>query len=115
MNKKSTPFGAPVSKQDYGTTPKGKSHAQALFDKIGTGPERAVRRPKDSFADRKFRELISNANKNGDHIINDGNGYYRAGKDDQPELEHYLRAELKRAKESTDKVDAMRESYFGRY
>ena len=114
-NKKSTPSGAPIPKQDHGTTPEERSHAEILFDRIGTGPARALKRPKNPHTDRRLRSMIAKANKNGDCIINDGCGYYRPGPEDGPELDHYLKAELHRADEIYDKVDAMRESYYGRY
>ena len=42
-DKKSTPGGAPISEQDHGTTPKGKSHA--MFARIRTGKENASDMP----------------------------------------------------------------------
>ena len=52
--KKGTPFGVPIPKQDYGTTPEEKSEAERLFDKIGTGAAYALRRPKDAKVDRQL-------------------------------------------------------------
>ena len=104
----------PIPKQDHGTTPEERSHAEILFGLIGTGSEKALRRPKGG-VDRTLRRLIAEANLNGDCIINVGGGYYRPGEEDGPALEHYLRAELHRAKEIMDKVDSMRETYYGRY
>lgn len=95
-----------------GTIPGGKSEAEILFDKIGTGKEYALKVP-NSFTD--FRILVAEANKNGDCIINNGGGYYRPGPDDEPELMYYLYRELRRAKSINEKVDAMREAYYGRY
>lgn len=113
--KKSTPAGAPISNQDYGTTPVEKSEAERLFDKIGTGAYYAVRRPSNPRTDRALRRLIADANKAGDYIINDGSGYFRAGEEDRVELEHYVRAELHRANEIRDKAIAMSLGYNRRY
>ena len=114
MNKKSTPSGAPIPQQDYGTTPEEKSEAEILFDKIGTGIARAVKRPKGK-VDRELRKLISTANKTGDCIINMGFGYFRPGPDDEDDLRHYLWSELHRAEVIEEKVQSMREAYYGRY
>lgn len=113
--KKSTSREAPIQKQDYGTTPEQRSHAEILFARIGTGKAHAVKRPRDRYTDRAFRKLIEEANKSGDCIINVGEGYFRPGEDDEQDLMHYLNAELRRAKEINDKADAMREAYYGRY
>lgn len=89
-----------------------KSHAEMLFGRIQTGKANALK-VKNSFT--AFRTMVAEANKNGDCIINLGDGYYRPGPDDEEELKHYLYRELHRADEITDKVDAMREAYYGRY
>lgn len=89
-----------------------KKSAEALFDLIKTGRENALIVP-NSFTD--FRKLVAEANKKGDCIINTGEGYYRPGPDEEDELKLYLYRELHRANEITDKVDAMREAYYGRY
>lgn len=89
-----------------------KSRAEDLFDKIKTGRENALIVP-NNFTD--FRTMVAEANKKGDCIINNGQGYFRPGPDDEEELKHYLFRELHRANEITDKVDAMREAYYGRY
>ena len=113
--KKSTPSGAPISKQDYGTTPEAKSEAEILFDKIGTGAAWAVKRPRDSRTDRQLRRLISEANQNGDCIINDGSGYFRPGEDDDIAFETYMRTEWLKIDESRRKLKKMRETYDRRY
>lgn len=94
---------------------KEESLAQLLFDNIGTGSNRAMKRPKNPAVDRHFRRLIEEANNSGDCIINVGTGYFRPEKEDEPDLDHYLNAELQRADKITDKVYAMKESYYGRY
>lgn len=95
-----------------GTTPGEKSEAEMLFGMIKTGKENALKVP-NRFTD--FRAIVAEANKNGDCIINTGGGYYRPGPDDEPELMYYLYRELRRAKSINEKVDAMREAYYGRY
>ena len=89
-----------------------KTRAEELFNMIQTGRANALKVP-NNFTN--FRSLVAEANKKGDCIINNGEGYYRPGPDDEDELRHYLYRELHRADEITDKVDAMREAYYGRY
>lgn len=103
---------AVATPQSDSNTTKGKSHAEVLFDKIQTGRANALK-VSNSFT--AFRALVAEANKNGDCIINNGDGYYRPGSDDEEELKHYLYRELHRADEITDKVYAMKEAYYGRY
>lgn len=114
-NKKSTPSGAPIPQQDYGTTPEEKSEAERLFDKIGTGAYYAVRRPKDARVDRQLRRLIAEANKSGDCIINDGSGYFRPGEDDDVAFEAYCAAERHRGWDIIHKVNRMEEVFERRY
>ena len=113
--KKSTPSGAPIPKQDYGTTPEEKSQAQRLFDLIGEGIGHAVSRPKDPAVDRRLRQLVSEANQAGDCIINVGFGYYRPGDDDSVEFEEYVAKERHRAREILRKVSRMQQVYDRRY
>lgn len=94
------------------TTPCIKSEAEKLFDRIKTDRVHALKVPNRN---TDFRELVAEANRNGDCIINNGEGYYRPGPDDEKELDRYLFRELRRAKAINEKVDAMRESYYGRY
>lgn len=113
--KKDTPSGAPIPKQDYGITPEEKSQAELLFDKIGTGVAWAVKRPKDPKVDRQLRRLISDANSNGDCIINDGSGYFRPGEDDDIAFETYMAAEWHKINMSRKKLQKMREVFDRRY
>lgn len=113
--KKGTPGGAPIPKQDYGTTPGEKSEAEMLFDKIGTGAYYAVRRPKDAMVDRQLRRLIADANATGDCIINDGSGYFRPGEEDDVAFESYMKAEWHKVNMSRRKLQRMRETYDRRY
>lgn len=114
-NKKSTPSGAPIPKQDYGTTPEEKSEAERLFDKIGTGAYYAVRRPKDAKVDRQLRRLIAVACMNGDCIINDGSGYFRPGEEDEIVFEAYCAAERHKAWEILHRINRMEEVFERRY
>ena len=114
--KKSAPGGAPIPEQDYGTTPEAKSEAEMLFDKIGTGMARAVKRPADRRTDRALRRLIAEANQSGnDCIISGSTGYYRPTDDDSVEAEIYFASERHRARAIMRKVRMMEEVFNGRY
>ena len=113
--KKGTPGGAPIPKQDHGTTPEEKSEAEILFDKIGTGAYYAVRRPTNARVDRQLRKMISDANQTGDCIINDGSGYFRPGEEDDVAAEAYFAKERHRAREILRKVSRMEQIYDRRY
>ena len=113
--KKGTPFGVPIPKQDYGTTPKEKSEAERLFDRISTGAAHAIARPKDAKVDRRLRQLIAEANLSGDCIINDGSGYFRPGEDDDVAFENYIRSERSRAREILKKTASMQRVFDRRY
>lgn len=114
-NKKSTPSGALIPNQDHGTTPEEKSEAERLFDRIGTGAEHAVKRPRNASTDRKLREMIAAANNKDDCIINDGSGYYRPGEEDEAAAEEYFAKERHRAREILRKVRSMEETFDRRY
>lgn len=113
--KKGTPSGVPIPEQDYGTTGREKTQAERLFDMIGTGAYRAVSRPRDARVDRRLRQLIAEANMNGDCIINDGTGYFRPGLDDDIAAEEYFAKERHRAKRILAKVSRMEKVYDRRY
>lgn len=113
-HKKSTPGGALINHQIDNNTPGLKSHAEILFDKIGTGRERALKRP-TGHADRHLRQLIATANINGDCIINIGDGYFRPGKDDEDALRQYLSMEEHRGYEILYKVHCMEKAYNYKY
>lgn len=114
-NKKSTPGGAPIPKQDYGTTSEKKSRAELRFGCIGNGPSGAVCRPRDPKDDREFRRLIAEANMSGECIIPGPSGYYRPGDDDSAEFNAYIAAERHRAHEILRKCRRMEETYNRRY
>ncbi len=122
MNKKSTPEGALIPEQDNGTTGKPKSHAEILFDKIGTGKEHAVKvshRDNNDKTARELRELVAIANRNGDAIINeaDGCGYYRPNLDRPEEADaarHYVNSLLSRADKLEKSAYGIAETLGGR-
>ena len=109
--KKGTPEGAPVQTTN-GTTKVSRNQwlAEILFDMIGKY-DRPIKRPKNPSVDRAFRQLIAEANLNGDCIINLGEGYYRPGKDEFVDLAEYLLKEQARAREIMSKCVAMRQAY----
>lgn len=116
--KKGAPGGTPIPEQDYGTTPerRAQSLAQDLFNRISD--KRPVRRPKSPSVDRAFRQLIENANRNGDCIVNGGCGYYRPRSDDELgefAFRVYKAKELARARTIIDKITAMENAFYGRY
>lgn len=88
---------------------------RTLLDRIGTGNRNAIYISNDR---TDLREIIADANRHGDCIINVRGGYYRPRKDvpeEAAELQRYLNREFHRAKEIMDKADAMREAFYGRY
>ena len=109
--KKGTPEGAPISPNN-GTTRVSRNQwlAEILFDMIGKY-DKPIKRPKNPSVDRIFRQLIADANNNGDCIINNGEGYYRPGKDDFVQVADYLLREQAKATEIIDKCIAMRQAY----
>ena len=121
--KKSTSGEAPIPRQDYGTTPEEKSEAQILVEKIGTGKEHAVKvshRDNNDVTAREFRDLVAIARRNGDPIINegDGSGYYRPNMDRPEEAaaaRRYIRSLLSRANKLEESAQCMAEALGGRY
>ena len=115
-NKKSTAL--PEEKPHHqklinGNTPGSKNQwlAEFLLDHIGDR-EHPLKRPKDPSVDRVLRGLISERNAAGeDIIINNGEGYYRAGPDDRPAVFEYWVTETHRAKEIKKKADTMMATY----
>lgn len=80
--------------------------AQAIFDRITSGAGNAVGRPavidkSNSTIDRALRELVEQANRNGDCIINAGEGYFH----------EYMAKEKSRLKELDKKIGAMETTY----
>lgn len=100
-----------------GNTPGGKNQqlAEFLLGCIG-GREHPIKRPRNSSVDRILRGLISERNAAGeDIIINNGEGYYRAGPDDRPAVFEYWIKETHRAKEIKKKADVMMATYIAIY
>lgn len=115
-HKKSTSGEVLIPRQDNGTTPEGKSEAEILFNRIGTGAANAVRRPHDRRTDRMLRRLIAEANHSGnDCIISGSTGYYRPTDDDSVEAEVYFAAERHRARAILRKVRRMEDVFNRRY
>lgn len=89
--------------------------AVGIFNRITTGKANAIQRPDrvNSFwetVDRNLRDLVNKANKNGDCIINVGNGYYRPRPGivvEKAELYMYLREENQKAYDSINKNQMM--------
>lgn len=91
------------------------TQAERLFERIGTGSERALRRPSDARVDRQLRRLIADANQMGDCIINTGDGYFRPGEDDEDAFEEYIAKERHRAREILHKIGRMESTFNRRY
>lgn len=106
-----------LQRQFKGNTPGGKNQqlAEFLLGCIG-GRAHPVKRPRNSSVDRILRGLISEKNAAGeDIIINNGDGYYRAGPDDKPAVFEYWVKETHRAKEIKNKADTMMATYIAIY
>ena len=92
----------------------GESKAKQYFLRIPDGHKNPLPRPSDASTDRAFRELVEDANNNGDCIINVGSGYYRplpGDVVDAKELEQYLKKELSRARKIQLKRIRMRDAF----
>lgn len=93
--------------------------AQTIFDRITSGAGNAVGRPSvidknNSTIDRALRELVEKANRNGDCIINAGDGYFRpipCSVVDEYYFHEYMAKEKSRLKELDKKIGAMETTY----
>lgn len=93
--------------------------AQTIFDRITSGAGNAVGRPavidkNNSTIDRALRELVEQANRNGDCIINAGDGYFRpipGNTIDEYYFHEYLVKEKSRVKELEKKISTMETTY----
>lgn len=95
---------------------KNKEQAIGYFSRIPDGHRNAIQRPWDRRVDRCLRGMIEKANKNGDCIINVGNGIYRpipGDSVDEKELNEYLGKELHRARAIQLKRLCMKKTYEG--
>ena len=111
-NKKSTPGGAP-DRQVKDTPPRSKRQelAEFLLGCIGDSTH-PVKRPRNASVDRELRGLIAEKNAAGeDIIINNGDGYYRAGENDRAAVFEYWVKETHRAAEIKKKADTMMATY----
>lgn len=85
--------------------------AEFLLGCIGDSTH-PVKRPKNASVDRELRGLIAERNAAGeDIIINNGDGYYRAGENDRAAVFEYWVKETHRAKEIKKKADTMMATY----
>lgn len=92
-----------------------KQIAQSYFNRITSGHRNPVQRPDPGIPgtegiDRTLRNLVEDANHNGDCIINIGRGYYRpvAGDPvDELELKEYLKKDEARERKLKLKRTAM--------
>ena len=80
-----------------------------MINRIPTGSENPLKVPN---RETVFRHLVAEMNKNGDCIINVGDGYFRPKPfvDDEA-VEHYLARELHRAREILYKRMQIKETY----
>ena len=93
--------------------------AEQIFNRITDGRGNAVQRPDmgttfGKNVDRALRRIVNKANKNGDCIINVGNGYYRPRPGvpvEKTELKEYLRTEGIKANDILSKNNIMLTTY----
>lgn len=88
--------------------------AQNLFLRIGHGKSEMIKRPADPVLDRDLRRIINSANKNGDCIINTGDGYYRPRPwkaEEEKEFKEYTWKELGRGRDILYKRLKMQETF----
>ena len=114
--KKGAPGGAPNTHiNNIPPGDKKQQLAERLLDRI-SGRDRPLKRPANTGVDRVLRRLISERNANGeDIIINNGEGYFRAGADDRPAVVEYWIKETHRASEIKRKADTMMATYINIY
>ena len=114
---------AVATPRNYSITDKEKSHAEILFDKIGTGKEHAVKvshRNNNDPVAREFRALVAIARREGDPIINEGDGvgYYRPNMDRPEEADaakRYINSLMSRANKLEQSAQCIAEKLGGRY
>lgn len=93
---------------------KGKDEALRLFDLIPDGHAEPLQRPSNKYTDRILRNLIEDANKKGDCIINVGRGIYRpipGNPVDDAEFKQYTNSDLSRARSILFKRFCMIKTY----
>lgn len=81
-------YGPGRERRNMGTI---KDKAQSYFGRITFGHRNAVKRPWDRNVDRSLRAMIEHANRNGDCIVNtgDGQGYFRPIPSDVVDVKAY--------------------------
>lgn len=90
--------------------------AEDYFNRIPDGHKNAMQRPPDTYTDRTLRRMIERANKDGDCIINTGDGIFRpipGDTVDEAELNKYLNTELHRARTIQYKRLCMKQTFEG--
>ena len=93
---------------------KRKDEALRLFKQIPDGHADPLQRPSDAYIDRILRDLVEDANKHGDCIINVGRGIYRpvpGNPVDESEFKKYLASELSRARKILHKRMCMNKAF----
>lgn len=93
-----------------------KEQAMEYFIRIPDGHRNAIQRPYDRVVDRSFRSMIEKANREGDCIINVGDGVYRpvpGDPVDEKEFHEYLNKELHRARAILVKRLSMKRTFEG--
>lgn len=91
-----------------------KKEAERLFNTIPDSHTQPLPRPVNHYTDRVLRNVIEDANRHGDCIINVGNGYYRpvsGNAADETELKRYLASELSRARKILHKRMKMKTAF----
>ena len=92
-----------------------KNIAESYFSRISSGHKNTVARPDlripgNDTVDRYLREMVEEANHNGDCIINVGNGYYRpipGDIADELELKEYIKKDESRVTKLNTKKACM--------
>lgn len=91
-------------------------NASDYFNRIPDGHKNAIQRPWNKNIDRSFRKKIEKANKNGDCIVNIGDGVFRpipGDPVDEAALDKYLANELHRARAIQFKRLCMKQTFEG--
>ena len=119
--KKGTPGGAPIKDHIDFNTPGSKTQwlADILFNMIENDElmGKPIKRPLNRTVDRAFRKKVEKANREGDVVINIGDGYFRPDRNDESDewaYRLYRAKELKRAKSIIDKIQSMDKAFYGR-
>lgn len=93
---------------------KNVTEAERLFNLIGYGHQTTLKRPFNAYTDRKLREMVEDANRHADCIINVGDGYYRpvpGNATDEAEFNRYINSELSRARKILHKRMCMKKAF----